>query len=104
MRYYEYDEQGWLIGWHGDANRDRSTAQVPPKPAGQARFIEGAWTLDPSREQQREADETAERTKRQQAIAIIKAYNPSTATAAEVRATVGAQNVLLRDIIQELKQ
>lgn len=50
-----------------------------------------------------EADQTDGSTKRQQAIAKCRAYDPATATAVEVRATLGAALVLLRSVLQELK-
>ena len=104
MKFYEYDAQGWLVGWYeAETPRPNSTQILPLSPVSQSRWVNGAWTIDPSREQQREADALAERTKRQQAIAILKAYNSNTATAAEVRAAVGAQILLLRDIIREIR-
>lgn len=105
MRYYEYDAQGWLIGGYNAENARPASTPIDfaPIPGIRARWVNGAWTIDTTREQQQAADETAERTRRQQAIAILKAYNPNTATAAEVRAAVGAQNILLREIIHELR-
>lgn len=52
---------------------------------------------------QAEADIAAARAARQQAIATCRAFNSTTATAAEVRAAVGAQMYLLRSVIQELR-
>lgn len=45
--YYEYDKDGWLIGWHRDPNRPFSTA-VPPKniPPNEARWNGEAWVRD----------------------------------------------------------
>jgi hypothetical protein len=44
-----------------------------------------------------------EQTKAQQAIDLCRSYNPATATAAEVRATLGASLFLLRRIMRELQ-
>jgi hypothetical protein len=52
MTYYEYDSDGWLVGWHTDAERSNSTAvSYAPIPASRARWVSGAWTEDPSRDQ-----------------------------------------------------
>ena len=104
MKFYEYDAEGWLIGWYeAETPRPNSTQILPLSPVSQSRWVNGAWTLDPSREQQREADEQAERTKRQQAIDVLKAFNSNTATLAQTRTAVAAQTLLLRGIIQELQ-
>lgn len=51
MIYYEYDADGWLVGWHEDAERSNSTAtSYDPIPAVRARWVTGAWTEDASRE------------------------------------------------------
>lgn len=91
MKYYEYSEDGWLVGWYNaETPRLRSTLIPPLLPASQSRWVNGAWTLDASREQQRDAEEQTERTKRQQAIAALQSYDPATATAADVRLVLAA--------------
>lgn len=52
---------------------------------------------------QAEADIAAARAARQQAIDVCKAYNRTTATAAEVRNTLGAALYLLREVIREIR-
>jgi hypothetical protein len=104
MRLYEYDSQGFLVGWHEDANRPSSTTISPVGILGsRAKWNGAAWVEDTSRESQQAADAAAEQTKLQQAIAVCKAYDPATATAAEVRATLGASLFLLRRIMRELQ-
>lgn len=50
MVYHEYDADGWLIGWHEDADRPRSTTADPsPIPADCAIWANGAWAHDRSR-------------------------------------------------------
>jgi len=44
-----------------------------------------------------------EQTKAQQAVDLCRNYNPATATAAEVRATLGASLFLLRRLMRELQ-
>ena len=104
MIYYEYDQQGFLVGWHEDANRPSSTSVQPNgvQPS-RAKWNGSIWVDDGAREAQQAADAAAEQTKLQQAIAVCKAYDPSTATAAEVRATLGASLFLLRRIMRELQ-
>lgn len=104
MRLYEYDSNGWLTGWHEDADRPNSTATAPDGIAPRrARWNGSAWTEDASRETQEAADATAEKTRLQNAITKCKAYDPTTATAAEVRATLGAALYVLRTVVQELR-
>jgi hypothetical protein len=51
MIYHEYDADGWLIGWHEDANRPNSTTlDYAPIAPSRARFVAGAWVEDASRE------------------------------------------------------
>lgn len=104
MRYYEYDAQGWLVGWYeADAARPSSTQMLPLFPAAHSRWLNGTWTIDATREQQRDAEEVAARTQKQQAIATMKAYNPATATADQVRQTLGAALYLLRSVLSDLR-
>lgn len=104
MKYYEYDNDGWLVGWYEAETPRPNSTQIPPLfPASQSRWVNGAWTINPTREQQRDVTEQAERTRVNQAITILKAYNPSTATAAEVRTTLGAAILLLKKTVHELR-
>lgn len=53
MIYYEYDNDGWLLGWHEDPQRPSSTSTTyEPIPSIRARWVNGAWTEDASRETQ----------------------------------------------------
>jgi hypothetical protein len=105
MRYYQHDEEGWLLGWHEDSTRARSVPIEPPRnvPGVQVRWDSNAntWKIDPSREQAQIAAENAELNKRQQAIALCRSYNPDTATASEVRTTLAASLYLLRQIFKD---
>lgn len=104
MRYYEYGADGFLIGSHVDANRQNSTSIEPVGiPPARTKWNGSAWVDDGAREAQLTADATSEQTKLQQAISTCKAYDPATATAAEVRATLGASLFLLRRIMRELQ-
>lgn len=49
MILYEYDDDGWLIGWHEDAVRPQST-DVPPPYGPRSRWNGTAWISDDSRE------------------------------------------------------
>jgi hypothetical protein len=104
MKYYEYDAQGYLVGWYeAETARPFSTPILPLSPATQSRWVNGAWTLDPSREQQQAADELDARTGRQQAVDLVRAYDPDTATPAQVRSTLGATIFLLKSVILEIR-
>ncbi len=105
MKFYDYNAQGFLVGWYeAPAPRPNSTTvEYSPIPPNRARWNGSAWTNDPAQEQAQAAAEAAERAKWQQAVGIAKAYNPATATAAEVRTALGATIYLLRQVIQELK-
>jgi hypothetical protein len=48
MKYYEYDTEGWLIGWHEDANRPNSTSIEPTVSPAFARWNGSAWLEDSS--------------------------------------------------------
>lgn len=49
--FHEFDVNGWLIGWHNDAGRPRSTPVAPDGiPPVRARFVAGAWVSDASRD------------------------------------------------------
>jgi len=103
--YYEYEEGGgWLIGTHNDAQRPHSTTIAPDGiPPNRARWNGTAWVEDQAREVADEADRQQKATALQQAVSICKAYDPATATAAEVRFTLGAALFILRRIVQELR-
>lgn len=104
MKFYEYDINGWLIGWHEDATRPSSTTVAPDGvPPRRARWNGSAWIEDATRETQDATDGQAERTRRQQAITVLKSYNRDTATATEVRVTLDATIYLLKSIISELR-
>jgi hypothetical protein len=104
MIFYEYDSQGWYIGWYDATSpRPNSTQLAPSMRPPLARFVGAAWTSDTTRETQQNTTEEADRTKRQQAIDIVKAYNPNTATASEVRVALGATIFLLKSLVQELR-
>jgi hypothetical protein len=51
MTHYEYDSDGWYIGWHEQEGRERSTPLQPPARADRARWNGTAWVDDTSREQ-----------------------------------------------------
>lgn len=104
MKLYEYDNDGWLIGWHEDTDRPNSTTAAPEGLAPRrARWNGSAWADDASRETQEAVDDQADRTRAQAAIAKCKAYDPATATAADVRTTLGAALHLIRNVVQELR-
>jgi hypothetical protein len=52
MIFYEYDTDGWLVGWHLDPARPRSTStDYAPIPPARARWVESiGWTEDVARE------------------------------------------------------
>ena len=89
MIHYDYDINGWLIGWHDGDTRPNSTplpyAPIPPR---RARFVAGAWTDDPGQEQADAAaasTEAAERTARQEARAYFRDLDWSKITDPETR-------------------
>lgn len=103
MRYYEHDAQGWLIGLYEAASpRPNSTDIAPTMPGVHARWNGSAWTTDTSRETQQTTDEQAARDRLQQAITVLRSYDPATATAADVRVAVGAVIVILRRLYQDI--
>lgn len=69
MILYEYDINGWLIGWHEDANRMNSTpTPYAPIHPSRARFVTGTWVEDASREHAQPAEQM-----RSAAIAAVQA-------------------------------
>lgn len=99
---YEYDAQGWLVGWHEDAARPNSTAVEPvgilPR---RARWDGSAWVSDASRETADAEALVLERARLRAAKQRCREFNPDTATAAEVRATLAAALYLLRESLRE---
>lgn len=105
MRYYEYDAQGWLVGLYDAVSpRPNSTAIAPTMPGVHARWNGSAWTTDTSRETQQTTDEQAARDRLQQAIDILRAYDHTTATAADVRVAVGALIEIVKRIYTEIQE
>ena len=91
MKYYEHDAQGWLIGWYdADTPRTNSTPTEPKVAPARARWDGTAWGSDGEREAKDAADETAKLTRRAQVLATLRAYDPATATAADVRTALAA--------------
>lgn len=79
--FYEYDAQGWLVGWHEDPVRPLSTSAAPSMPPRQARWNGAAWTSDTSREVSDAGAATiqrrdAERAARLRAIQEDRAVSP----------------------------
>ena len=91
MKYYEYDAQGFLVGWHEDGTRPNSS---PVEPAGiaanRARWDGSAWASDASREMAEETKRTADAADQLNVKAILDAFDPATATAADVRIALKA--------------
>ena len=51
MKLYEYDNDGWLVGWHEDVNRPNSTTtDYAPIPPAHARWVDGSWVEDSSKQ------------------------------------------------------
>lgn len=102
MKFYEYDTEGFLIGWHEDEARPRSTSvDFRPIPGNHARWNGSAWIADTSRAVARDADATAERTRKQQAIAALRAFNPATATNNDIKQAVGHIVLVIKHLVQE---
>jgi len=57
MKYYEYDTEGWFVGWHEDATRQKWTVIEPTVSPAFARWNGSAWLEDTSMR----ADEKAAR-------------------------------------------
>jgi hypothetical protein len=104
MKYYEYDLDGWLIGWYDDDERPNSTTEdfAPISPRF-ARWNGSAWVSDNSKRDAMEQAKITEQTEYEQIIAFLRAYDENTATATEVRVAVGAILTLLQRLIKELK-
>lgn len=103
-RYYAYDAEGFYVGaFSADAPRPSSTAVAPEIRHSAARWNGMTWILDTTREQELVTQEADERNRRQQAVAILKSFNATTATANETRAAVAALIVVVRDIVHDLK-
>lgn len=98
MKYYEYDADGFLVGWY-DASvpRVRSTAVEPTVEC--ARWNGTAWVRDTSQRDSKEAKDTADALTRQQAIARLSSYDPATATASDVRETLAAVILFIKKTI-----
>lgn len=91
MKYYEYDAQGWLIGWHEDDTRPNSTPlDFHPIPPAHARWDGVQWTDDPSREIAQQAAEDQTRTLGEAARQTLLAFDRNTATAQEMRDAIAA--------------
>jgi hypothetical protein len=101
---YEYDDDGWLVGTHSDAARKCSTTTAPDGIAsGRARWNGAGWISDASRETQEAAAKTAEADRVAQAVARCKSYDPATATASDVSATLAALLLLLKQSPEALR-
>lgn len=103
MRYYDYDNNGWLIGSKERAEQRPNSTPLDfrPIPPHRARFVGGAWTDDPGREQAEVVQAQAaaqEAQRRAQAIALLEGLDFDAATAAQTRQAVRAMWVLLRSI------
>ncbi|MEY2855627.1 MAG: hypothetical protein RL030_2759 [Pseudomonadota bacterium] len=90
MKFYEYDAQGWMVGWHEDASRPNSTQIAPAVPPNRARWDGSMWVEDARRELAQAAEELDRTTKHEQTIAVLRAFDPTTATAADVHQAVAA--------------
>jgi len=91
MKYYEHDAQGWLIGWYdADTPRTNSTPTEPKIAPARARWNGTTWVSDGERETKDATDASAVVTRRAQVLATLRAYDPATATAADVRAALAA--------------
>lgn len=98
MILYEYDTNGWLVGWHEDAQRPNSTPlDFRPVPPAQARWNGAAWVADSSRQDAQATTDAADRTVRNQALQLLRNYDPATATAADVKNTLAALIRVFRD-------
>ena len=105
MRYYEHNTEGFLTGWYNaDSPRANSTEVAPTgiSPA-RARWDGAAWVDDATQETTHGAARATEATAHAQAVNLCRSYDPATASAAEVRATLGAALRLLKRTMQELK-
>jgi hypothetical protein len=101
--FYEYDQDGYLVGTYKaeQARPNSTTLDFRPIKPPEARFVVDRWISDPSKQQQRDTEETQKKTKEQQAKAFLKNYDPDKASNAEVREAVKAILTLLKDIAKE---
>jgi len=91
--FYEYDAQGWYSGWHENPNHPNilNCTTIPPAfLPSRARWNGTGWYEDLAREQAQIASESDTLTRRQQAIAFLRAFDPNIATAADVKIAVAA--------------
>ncbi len=83
MIFYDYDAQGFYVGWYEGAPRPNSTGV---EPAGiqprYARWNGTAWVSDTSREVAEAAAELQRKQKLQQAKQTLKNFTPGNLTQA----------------------
>jgi hypothetical protein len=101
---YDIDAEGFLLGRPTDGRVGAVTVPLPSGIAPHlARWNGSAWSEDTSREARLAAEAEADRQRLRAAFDKCKAYDPATATAADVRVTLGASLYLLSRVIQELR-
>lgn len=100
MIHYDYDANGWLLGWHdGDPRPNSTPLDYQPIPPRRARFNGTYWTDDPAQEQADAAAVQAaesERTGRAQAVAYLRGLDFDTATQAQLRTACKAMWTLIK--------
>lgn len=105
MIYYDYDANGWLIGWHeGEARPNSTPLDYRPIPPRRARFFNGAWTDDPGQEQADAAavqSAEADRTARERAVQFLRSLDFDNATAAQTKTACKALWALIKAMHRE---
>lgn len=102
MIFHEYDNNGWLVGWHEDAARASSTTVAPAVPPSRARWDGTTWIDDGTREAQAAAATAVVVAKRAQVLALLRSYDPAATTPANTQQTLAAAIVLLKNLISDL--
>ena len=102
MKYYEYDSEGFLLGWHEDPNRPNSTTLEPVGiPPRRAKWNGVAWEENTFAEDKDVTDLQTEKSKIQIAKNKCRNYDPATATATDVKETLAAALYILRGLLKD---
>lgn len=94
MKYYEYNTNGFLIGWHEDSGRIRSTTIEPVGiEPDKAKWNGSAWVADSSQRDTRNTNKQSKDNSDSNDNSLLETINPTTASNNEI---IDAMRALLR--------
>ena len=91
MKFYEYDINGFLVGWYDEEiQRPNSTAEEPNVKPNLAKWNGSEWVEDTKKESDDLIQDNIIREKKQQENSTLDYFNPKTATLEDVKSTLAA--------------